>query len=164
MVSEQGDQERRGLAASCPRAGVAGNRSAAGVLAEWGRRVPFPVSAVLVLVGLRVRLRIEESPLFRRARAFARAPIAEVEKGCPRELRIVLGPRPGTDVACCPFALLLVTDVTERVDCALSVPAAVGGLVTHAAMSGPQSAFISERFGSSGASPGYGHPRGKIAT
>ncbi|HUG73121.1 MAG TPA: MFS transporter [Steroidobacteraceae bacterium] len=33
----------------------------------WGWRVPFLASAVLVLVGLWVRLRIEETPAFRRA-------------------------------------------------------------------------------------------------
>jgi hypothetical protein len=32
----------------------------------WGWRVPFLASAVLVLVGLWVRLRIEETPAFRR--------------------------------------------------------------------------------------------------
>ncbi len=34
---------------------------------DWGWRVPFVASAVLVLVGLYVRLRIEETPAFRRA-------------------------------------------------------------------------------------------------
>lgn len=33
----------------------------------WGWRVPFLLSAVLVVVGLYVRLRIQESPLFQRA-------------------------------------------------------------------------------------------------
>jgi len=34
---------------------------------QWGWRVPFVASAALVLVGLWVRLRIEETPAFRRA-------------------------------------------------------------------------------------------------
>ena len=40
-----------------------------GEFLEWGWRVPFLASAVLVLVGLYVRLRIEETPAFRRALA-----------------------------------------------------------------------------------------------
>jgi len=36
---------------------------------QWGWRVPFLASAVLVLVGLYVRLRIEETPAFRRVLA-----------------------------------------------------------------------------------------------
>jgi len=38
---------------------------APGSFVEWGWRVPFLLSALLVLVGLYVRLRIEETPVFR---------------------------------------------------------------------------------------------------
>ncbi|MEO6078279.1 MAG: MFS transporter [Steroidobacteraceae bacterium] len=47
----------------------------------WGWRVPFMASALLVLVGLYVRLRIEETPAFRRTLANnerVKVPIAEV--------------------------------------------------------------------------------------
>ncbi|WP_432546676.1 MFS transporter [Kineococcus sp. SYSU DK004] len=48
---------------------------------SWGWRVPFLLSAVLVLVGLYVRLNLVETPVFAKAlaeRAPVRAPIAEV--------------------------------------------------------------------------------------
>jgi MFS family permease len=109
MVSEHGDQERRGLYASWPQVGVpAGNLLAAGVLAlmaallsesafeSWGWRVPFLLSAVLVFVGLFIRLRIEESPLFKQVEETAtkaRTPIVDVVKVYPRQLAIAFGAR-----------------------------------------------------------------------
>jgi MFS family permease len=49
--------------------------------AAWGWRIPFLASAVLVAVGLLIRLRLGESPEFERVRAshaVRRAPIADV--------------------------------------------------------------------------------------
>jgi hypothetical protein len=53
-------------------------------LQEWGWRVPFLVSALLLGVSLWVRLRLSESPVFQRmrnARQVARAPLAEAFRG-----------------------------------------------------------------------------------
>ncbi|MEU9041170.1 MULTISPECIES: MFS transporter [unclassified Kitasatospora] len=82
LVSEHGDQRRRGFWASWPQGGApAGNLLAAGVLSlmtsvqsdaaflSWGWRVPFLLSAVLVAVGMWIRLAVDESPLFRAALA-----------------------------------------------------------------------------------------------
>ncbi|GLV50919.1 MFS transporter [Thermobispora bispora] len=44
------------------------------VLRTWGWRIPFLASAVLVLVGLFIRLRVEESPVFRQV--LAEKPVA----------------------------------------------------------------------------------------
>ena len=131
MVSEHGDQRRRGLYASWPQVGVpAGNLLAAGVLAllaavltdeaftAWGWRVPFLLSAVLVLVGLFIRLRVEESPLFQEVEETAtraRAPLIEVIRSYPRQLAIAFGARIGTDVAFYVFTLFILTYVTEQV-------------------------------------------------
>jgi metabolite-proton symporter len=234
MVSEHGDQKRRGLYASWPQVGVpAGNLLAAGVLAllatvltddaftAWGWRVPFLLSAVLVFVGLFIRLRIEESPAFKKVEqtaSQAQAPLVEVIREYPRELAIAFGARIGTDIAFYVFALFIITYATEEVGLSKSTPlnavligsavqlflipafgslsdrlgrrpvylagalgaavwsfaffplldtgawwaivaAAVGGLLFHALMYGPQAAFISELFGTrvrySGASMGY---------
>ena len=49
----------------------------------WGWRIPFLLSVVMVLVGLSVRLRIEETPVFAKALAHnerVKAPIGEVFK------------------------------------------------------------------------------------
>jgi len=87
MVTEYGEARRRGFWAGWPQAGVpAGNLLAAGVLAimsavqsnedflAWGWRVPFLLSAVLVLVGYWVRVSLAESPLFQQALEDAGAP------------------------------------------------------------------------------------------
>jgi MFS family permease len=48
----------------------------------WGWRIPFLFSAVLVLIGLVIRLRLEETPVFAEARAHAprqeKVPVVEV--------------------------------------------------------------------------------------
>ncbi|MEU4742817.1 MFS transporter [Actinosynnema sp. NPDC023658] len=49
--------------------------------ASWGWRVPFLLSAVLIAVGLYIRLRLEESPLFlaaKQARTDSRMPVVEL--------------------------------------------------------------------------------------
>ncbi|MER6844699.1 MFS transporter [Streptomyces platensis] len=90
LVSEHGDARRRGFWASWPQTGApAGQLLATGVLSvmtavlsdaafvSWGWRVPFLLSGVLVVVGLWVRLSVDESPLFRAASAHAEARRAE---------------------------------------------------------------------------------------
>ncbi|WP_369183275.1 MFS transporter [Streptomyces sp. Y1] len=48
---------------------------------EWGWRVPFLASFALVAVGLAVRLRLDETPLFRAAQGRERPPVVEVVRG-----------------------------------------------------------------------------------
>ncbi|MFJ7996527.1 MFS transporter [Streptomyces sp. NPDC096310] len=84
LVSEHGDAERRGFWASWPQTGApAGQLLATGVLAaltallsdgqfvSWGWRIPFLLSGVLVIVGLWIRLSVDESPVFKAALAQA---------------------------------------------------------------------------------------------
>ncbi|MFF6824624.1 MHS family MFS transporter [Streptomyces longwoodensis] len=86
LVSEHGDARRRGFWASWPQTGApAGQLLATGVLSlltavlsddaftSWGWRVPFLLSGVLVMVGLWIRLSVDESPVFRQALAAAEA-------------------------------------------------------------------------------------------
>ncbi|WP_275560494.1 MFS transporter [Streptomyces sp. 5-6(2022)] len=86
LVSEHGDARRRGFWASWPQTGApAGQLLATGVLSaltatlsddafeSWGWRVPFLLSGVLVLVGLWIRLSVDESPVFKAALARAEA-------------------------------------------------------------------------------------------
>jgi metabolite-proton symporter len=90
LVSEHGKPENRGFWASLPQAGApAGNLLATGVLAllaafqsdeafnAWGWRIPFLLSAVLIIVGLWVRLTVSESPVFLEAQRVAEAKAAE---------------------------------------------------------------------------------------
>ena len=77
MALEFGDAKGRGFRASWPQAGVPlGLLASTGVVAacqgmlsveaflDWGWRVPFLLSGLLVVVGMLIRTRIEESPLF----------------------------------------------------------------------------------------------------
>ncbi|MFF8289342.1 MFS transporter [Streptomyces sp. NPDC016309] len=90
LVSEHGDAGRRGFWASWPQTGApAGQLLATGVLSaltallsdeafvSWGWRVPFLLSGVLVVVGLWIRLSVDESPVFKAALARAEARKAE---------------------------------------------------------------------------------------
>jgi len=90
IVSEHGKPENRGFWASWPQAGApAGNLLATGVLAllaafqseaafqAWGWRIPFLLSAVLIIVGLWVRISVSESPVFLEAQRAAEAKAAE---------------------------------------------------------------------------------------
>ncbi|MGA5423264.1 MFS transporter [Streptomyces lavendulocolor] len=90
LVSEHGDAGRRGFWASWPQTGApAGQLLATGVLSaltallsdaaftSWGWRIPFLLSGVLVIVGLWIRLSVDESPVFKAALARAEARTAE---------------------------------------------------------------------------------------
>ncbi|MBV8187971.1 MAG: MHS family MFS transporter [Alphaproteobacteria bacterium] len=91
----------RGLVASWPQFGVPAGLFLANLVIlgfsewsgpaflEWGWRIPFALSIVLVGVGLWVRLGIMETPVFARLVAeqkIERAPIVEVIKKQPREI------------------------------------------------------------------------------
>jgi metabolite-proton symporter len=131
IVSEHGDPARRGFWSSWPQAGApAGQLIANGVLAglaafqsdaafdKWGWRIPFLLSAVLVLVGLWVRLRIEESPLFKQARAKQeptdKLPFVEVITKYPREVLTAMGARMAENVSYYIFTIVIATYAKEH--------------------------------------------------
>ncbi len=63
---------------------------------DWGWRVPFLISIVLVVVGLYIRGRIAESPQFQRIKdkkQEAKAPIIESIKNHPKEILLAMGAR-----------------------------------------------------------------------
>lgn len=63
---------------------------------SWGWRIPFLASALLVAVGLVIRLRLEDAPEFvalREGRQVARLPIVEVLRTAPREVLLTTGLR-----------------------------------------------------------------------
>jgi metabolite-proton symporter len=130
MAAEHGDDSRRGFWTSWPQAGVPlGNLFATGVLwvlaavqseeafLEWGWRIPFLLSAVLVVIGLWVRLTIEESPVFQEARSEvkerAHLPLLEVIKEYPREVLIAMGMRLAENIS---YYIFTVISITYAVD------------------------------------------------
>ncbi|MEV6132828.1 MFS transporter [Streptomyces violaceusniger] len=102
LVSEHGDPRRRGFWASWPQTGApAGQLLATGVLSAltallsdnafeaWGWRVPFLLSGVLVLVGLWIRLSVDESPVFKAAQARAEARKAAAGEAATEKMPLV---------------------------------------------------------------------------
>jgi len=94
MAVEHAPKKQRGLFGAAPQIGVPlGLLASSGVMAimtalapgdafiEWGWRVPFLLSVVLILVGWYVRRRVEESPVFAQIaqrREQTRMPIVEL--------------------------------------------------------------------------------------
>jgi MFS transporter, MHS family, shikimate and dehydroshikimate transport protein len=109
LAVEYGHKGRRGFYASWPQAGVPlGLLLSSGMftlcekwlgtetLAGGGWRIPFFMSGLLVVVGLLIRIRILETPLFRHLQdtsQVARQPLTEVIAGHWREILLAAGSR-----------------------------------------------------------------------
>ena len=107
MTIEHAPRDKRGFYGSFPQLGkaagiLAANAAFLGVggalsqeqFAAWGWRVPFLLSIVLIAIGLYIRLRIEESPVFRQVRetqSVARMPIVDVFRTYPKEVALAGG-------------------------------------------------------------------------
>ncbi|HZG10229.1 MAG TPA: MFS transporter [Allosphingosinicella sp.] len=132
MAAEHGDSARRGFWASWPQAGVAaGSLLSAGVLAlmaglqneadflAWGWRVPFLLSALLVVVGWYIRNRVSESPMFEQALVESetppKLPAMEVIRERPRAILLGAGLRVGENIS---YYILTVFSLTYLVDVA----------------------------------------------
>ncbi|YCK79977.1 MHS family MFS transporter (plasmid) [Arthrobacter sp. D3-18] len=105
MAVEHAPAHKRGWYGSWPQVGVPAGLVLANLMfilltttlspaafLDWGWRVPFLISVVLILIGLFIRLRVEESPIFAKVRdegTEARLPLAEAFKKYPKA--IVLG-------------------------------------------------------------------------
>src|SRR5205807_7749520 len=80
--------------------------------ANWGWRIPFFLSALLIIVGLYIRLRILETPLFAQIKLQkqeAREPIIEAFRDSTPEILLSAGAR---FVAEAPFSLFTVFVIT----------------------------------------------------
>ena len=134
MAAEHGNPEHRGFWASWPQAGVPlGNMLATGVLfilaavqseatfQAWGWRIPFLLSAVLVFIGLWVRLTLEESPVFQESKTEMAAkeqdsshlPLLDVIRNYPREILIAMGMRMAENISYYIFTIVVLTYAKE---------------------------------------------------
>ena len=106
MATEHSDRKRRGFFGSFAQVGsaVGGLMSTGMFLAmqqlpeddfvSWGWRVPFLVSIVLVFVGVFIRLRIMESPVFARIKEtsrLAKVPVVELLRSDTRNVLLAAG-------------------------------------------------------------------------
>ena len=130
LSSEFGDPRRRGFYASAAQVGPpAGNLLANGVLAalgvlltedeflSWGWRVAFLLSGVLVGFGLWIRVKLEETPVFKAMEAEQsrpQAPIREVFTTQPRALVAAILCRVAPDVLYAMFTVFVLTYATDK--------------------------------------------------
>jgi metabolite-proton symporter len=164
MAAEHGDAKRRGYWASWPQAGVPlGLLLSAGILAliagvqtnadflRWGWRVPFLLSAILVIVGWYIRNRVTESPMFEveiEAEAPPSTPAIDVFRERPRAVLLGAGLRVGENIV---YYIITVFSLTYLVDVAaetrsLALDALlIGAAVQFVAI--PLLAMLSDRIG-----------------
>lgn len=155
LVSEHGGDKRRGFWASWPQAGApGGNLLATGVLAllaaiqsdeaflAWGWRIPFLLSGVLVMLGLWIRISVEESPVFleaqKRTQEEAAAgikekpPVVEVFRRSWREVLLAIGTRFGENISYYILTAFLLVYVTVHLE--LSKSAALNAVLIGSAI------------------------------
>jgi len=106
MAVEHASDDRKGLYGAFPQMGAPGGTATATLafyavsqlpddqFLSWGWRIPFLASAVLIVIGLIIRLSIDESPDFdavRQRAALARVPIVEAFRKHWRQILLVAG-------------------------------------------------------------------------
>jgi metabolite-proton symporter len=130
MAVEHAPPGARGFYGSWPQVGVpAGLVLSTAVFAvfarlpeaqflSWGWRVPFLLSALLVIVGLMIRVRILETPSFTRVKQAAREsrqPILEVLATYPRQVLLAMGARFAENGAFYIYSVFVLTYATQQV-------------------------------------------------
>jgi MFS family permease len=163
MAVEHAPENRRGFYGSWPQIGVpAGLLLSSGAVAllsllpdasflDWGWRVAFLISAVLVAVGLYIRLKIFETPAFsliKERRREAKVPFFELLRTHPKNVLLGLGARYIEGVTFNTFGVFTIAYVTT----ALGMPrqvALLGVIIASALMiiMLPICGMLSDRFG-----------------
>jgi MFS family permease len=166
LTTEYAPQQQRGRYAMFPQLGPAiafalasatfliadltlGNQS----FLDYGWRIPFLSSIVLVAAGLYVRLKIEETPVFRavqRQQPPMHTPLREVFTQAPREVLLAAGAQTVLVTLFYTGTTYLTSDGTSPTGAALSRTLVLSlGIVAGAAMalSVILSAIYSDRFG-----------------
>ncbi len=130
MAVEHGHESRRGFHASWVQAGVpvglllatAVFRLSSSSMSEeqfmaWGWRIPFLLGILLLLVGLFIRLKIMESPLFAEAKAADPGPpmpILAVLRDHPRNVLLAMGARFAENAFFYIFTVLVLSYGTQQ--------------------------------------------------
>lgn len=151
LAVEYSHRGKRGFFASWPQTGVPlGLLLSTAVMAvmqallsaeafdAWGWRVPFLLSAVLIGVGLLIRARVRETPLFRQLQAtqqVAHAPLRETLQNHWREVMLAAGARLGENSCFYLFTAYIIAYARE----VLGLDA---GFVLHAVLAGAVLEFL----------------------
>ncbi|MEW2499475.1 MFS transporter [Amycolatopsis sp. CA-161197] len=130
LAMEWGDQRRRGLLASFAQVGVpvglvlgtGGMTLLSATLSQedfdsWGWRIPFLLSLVLVVIGLVIRLRILETPMFAGVVAnkkTSKAPVKDAVRHHWREILLSAGLRFSEQMPFYLFTSFVLVYVVER--------------------------------------------------
>jgi metabolite-proton symporter len=130
LTMEWGDQKRRGLLGSFAQVGVpvglvlgtGGMTVLSATMSDesfnsWGWRIPFLASLVLVAIGLVIRLKILETPMFSKVLnegKAAAAPVAEVVRRHWREILLSAGLRFAEQMPFYLFTTFVLTYVVQR--------------------------------------------------
>ncbi len=131
MAVEHAPEGRRGFYGSWPQVGVPTGLVLGTVVfaivsasvsdaqfAAWGWRIPFLLSALLIFVGLFIRLKISESPVFERVmerHEEARMPVLEAVKTYPKTIALATGSFIGTHATFYVATVFMVSYATEQV-------------------------------------------------
>ena len=164
MSVEHAPKGRRGFFGAWPQMGVpAGLLLSTGAFAlvqaitseaafmSWGWRVPFLASAILVGVGLFIRLKIMESPAFERVKETkteAPKPIVDVVRKYPREVLTAMGMRVGENG--CFYILTVFVLAYGEEELGLAKGTMLTGVIIAAALglvTVPLWGHLSDRFG-----------------
>jgi MFS family permease len=163
MAVEHAPPGTRGFYGSWPQVGVpAGLVLSTAVFAvfarlpeaqflTWGWRVPFLLSALLVIVGLLIRVRILETPAFTRVKEEAREarrPILEVLETYPKQVLLAMGARFAENGAFYIYSVFVLTYATQQVK--MSQQIVLNGMLIGASLELLASPFfgaLSDRLG-----------------
>jgi MFS family permease len=163
MIAEFSAPRQRGLLTSLPALGVSlgilvGTAMFAALstmpreqFLQWGWRIPFLIGFLLAIVGIFMRMQVQETPAFERLKQTARihpAPFSDVVRRQWRRLLIAAGARSADAVGGQLFNVFAIAYCTRT----LSLPASVGltgvmlanlvGLIVI-----PATGFLCDRFG-----------------
>lgn len=127
LSMEWGDRKKRGFTASIPNAAIGGGMLLSSAVIGlcmyltadnfyvWGWRIPFLLSFVLLIVGIVIRNKVNETPSFQRAsdeNQVVKTPILEVLKRHPRQILFVAMAKFSEHVPHAIFATFMITYAT----------------------------------------------------
>ena len=124
----------------------------AGQMEAWGWRIPFLLAAPLALAGLYVRLKLEDTPVYRelqRERRVARAPVREALKTNRKPIVLIFFCAAVEGLGYYYLATYVINFLTSDgvgMETSLALAATAGGLAIYAALC-PFAGLLSDRIG-----------------